>query len=77
MQPTSAYFKESSMLHFIRSLSRDERGVSALEYAILAGIVVAAVIAAGVVLNGNAQGGGLQGLFTTLMTKVTTSINGS
>jgi pilus assembly protein Flp/PilA len=64
------------MLQFIRSFSRDERGVSALEYAILAGIVVAAVIAAGVVLTGTSGtgGGGLQGLFNTLMNKVTTQI---
>jgi len=33
------------MLRFIRSLSRDERGVSALEYAVLAGIIIAAVVA--------------------------------
>lgn len=55
------------MLRFIRSLSRDERGVSALEYAVLAGIVVTAVVAAGAVLNG---GSGLASLFTTLMATI-------
>jgi pilus assembly protein Flp/PilA len=62
------------MLQFIRSFSRDERGVSALEYAILAGIVVGAVILAGTVLSGTNGTGGLQGLFNTLMQKVTSSI---
>lgn len=55
------------MLRFIRSLSRDERGVSALEYAVLAGIVVTAVVAAGAVLNGT---GGLASLFTSLMATI-------
>jgi pilus assembly protein Flp/PilA len=65
------------MLQFIRSFTRDERGVSALEYAILAGIVVAAVIAAGVVLTGNSGTTGLQGLFNTIMTKVSSEISGT
>ncbi|TCG06964.1 pilus assembly protein [Paraburkholderia steynii] len=59
------------MQRFIRALSHDERGVSALEYAVLAGIVVAAVVAAGAVLSGS---GGLQSLFTALITKVTNAI---
>jgi pilus assembly protein Flp/PilA len=54
------------MLQFIKSLSRDERGVTALEYAVLAGVVVVAVIAAGVVLNTQ-----LSAVFTSLMLKVT------
>lgn len=33
------------MLTFLKKLRRDERGVSALEYAILAAIVVLAVVA--------------------------------
>ncbi|GAB3626157.1 pilus assembly protein [Pandoraea terrae] len=53
------------MLQFIKSLSRDERGVSALEYAVLAGIVVVAVAAAGVVFSP-----ALSGLFTQLTTKI-------
>lgn len=32
------------MLTFLKMLRRDERGVSALEYAILAGLVLAAVV---------------------------------
>ena len=32
------------MLTFLKKLRRDERGVSALEYAILAGVVLAAVV---------------------------------
>lgn len=34
------------MKTLLKKLSRDERGVSALEYAILAGVIVAAVAAA-------------------------------
>jgi pilus assembly protein Flp/PilA len=75
MRPTSAYFKESFMLRFIQSLSRDERGVSALEYAILAGIVVAALVAAGSVLSNGTTG--LPGFFTTLMGKISGTIAGS
>ena len=54
------------MLQFIKSLSRDERGVTALEYAVLAGVIVVAVIAAGVLLNT-----GLSAVFTSLLAKVT------
>ena len=53
------------MLQFIKSLSRDERGVSALEYAVLAGIVVVAVVAVGVVFTP-----ALTGVFTNLTGKV-------
>ena len=52
------------MLRFIRSLSRDERGVSALEYAVLAGIIIVAVVA-----GAGTFSTGLQGLFTGLITK--------
>ncbi|MGF6266984.1 pilus assembly protein Flp/PilA [Paraburkholderia youngii] len=62
------------MLQFIKSLSRDERGVSALEYAVLAGIVVIAVVAAGVVFSGT---GGLPAVFTNAITKVTNAQNGN
>jgi pilus assembly protein Flp/PilA len=54
------------MLQFIKSLSRDERGVSALEYAVLAGIVVVAVVAVGVVFTP-----ALKGVFTNLTTQIT------
>jgi len=59
------------MLRFIRSLSRDERGVSALEYAVLAGIIVAALVTVGTLLSGSS---GLQSLFSTLITKATSAI---
>ncbi len=54
------------MLQFIKSLSRDERGVSALEYAVLAGIIVAAVVGIGVYLSP-----ALLTVFTNLITKIT------
>lgn len=54
------------MLQFIKSLSRDERGVTALEYAVLAGIVVVAVVAVGAIFTP-----GLSAVFTNLVTKVT------
>ena len=56
------------MLHFLRSLSRDERGVSALEYSVLACIVVVAVAAAGLIFGGNT---GLPALFSNMITHVT------
>ncbi|TKC86261.1 Flp family type IVb pilin [Trinickia terrae] len=59
------------MLQLIKSLARDERGVSALEYAVLAGIIVVAVVGAGSVLSGSS---GLSSLFTTLMTKISSAI---
>jgi len=36
---------EFIMLKFLRSLQRDDRGVSALEYAVLGGVIVVAVAA--------------------------------
>ncbi|CAB3803953.1 hypothetical protein LMG28614_05918 [Paraburkholderia ultramafica] len=57
------------MLRFIRSLSRDERGVSALEYAVLAGIVVAALVGVGTYLDT-----GLVTVFSTMLGKVTTAM---
>jgi pilus assembly protein Flp/PilA len=60
------------MLRFIRSLSRDERGVSALEYAVLGGIIVAVLVALGTYLTtGN---NGFNGLFSALITKATNAI---
>lgn len=56
------------MLRFLRSLSRDERGVSALEYSVLAGIVVVAVAAAGAIFGG---ADGLPALFQNMITHVT------
>ncbi|AOJ41601.1 Flp family type IVb pilin [Burkholderia sp. AU33423] len=60
------------MLQYVKSLLRDERGVSSLEYAVLAGIVVVALAAVGVILSSNA--GGLPSVFTTLINKVTSLI---
>lgn len=60
------------MRTFINQLWRDERGVSALEYAVLAGIVVVAVVAAGTVLSGTTTG--LPNLFTKVMTAITAAI---
>lgn len=56
------------MLRFVRLLSRDERGVSALEYSVLAGIVVVAVAAAGAIFGGV---DGLPALFNNMITHVT------
>jgi|GEM_PF-631496 len=56
------------MLRFVRFLSRDERGVSALEYSVLAGIVVVAVAAAGAIFGG---ADGLPALFNNMITHVT------
>ncbi|MCG5075278.1 Flp family type IVb pilin [Paraburkholderia tagetis] len=60
------------MLRFIRSLSRDERGVSSLEYAVLGGIIVAVLVALGTYLSG---AGGFQAVFTALLNQATTAIN--
>ncbi|AOK20010.1 pilus assembly protein [Burkholderia cepacia] len=57
------------MLQYVKSLLRDERGVSSLEYAVLAGIVVVALAAVGVILSSTSSG--LPSLFTALITKVT------
>lgn len=62
------------MLRFVRSLSRDERGVSSLEYAVLGGIVVAALVLVAAVLNGTSGGGGITGLFQTLIDKAASAI---
>jgi len=57
------------MRKFLISLQRDERGVTALEYAILAGVVVVAVIAAGATLSST-----LTTTFSTLSTKISAAI---
>lgn len=62
------------MRQFFKALRRDERGVSAMEYAVLAGIVVIAVAAAGTVLSGST---GLSSLFSNMITKITNAQNGS
>jgi pilus assembly protein Flp/PilA len=60
------------MLKFINLLKRDERGVTALEYAILAGVIVAAVVGVGASFSTN-----LQTVFRNLTTKVTNTISSS
>ncbi|HDR8941729.1 Flp family type IVb pilin [Burkholderia vietnamiensis] len=59
------------MLQYVKTLLRDERGVSSLEYAVLAGIVVVALVAVGTVLSGSS---GLSSIFTTLINKVSSLI---
>lgn len=54
------------MSKFINAFVRDERGVSAMEYAILAGIVVVALTAVGLTFSGS-----MTGLFTGLFAKIT------
>lgn len=61
------------MRTFITKLLRDERGVSAIEYAILAAIVVGAVAAAGAFLSDPTNG--LPGMFSTLMSKITAKVS--
>lgn len=58
------------MRKFIQSLLRDERGVSALEYAILAGMIVVVV---GVALT--TFGTELDNAFQALGAKVTAAVN--
>ena len=61
-----------SMRQFLKFFRRDERGVTALEYAILAGIIVVALVAVGTTFSTN-----LQAIFTQLTTKVSSTISGS
>ncbi|WP_061125013.1 Flp family type IVb pilin [Caballeronia catudaia] len=53
------------MQKLLKAFVRDERGVSAMEYAILAGIVVVALVAVGGAFSGE-----MQSIFTNLTTKV-------
>jgi pilus assembly protein Flp/PilA len=62
------------LINAIKRFTRDERGVSAMEYAVLAGIVVLAVAAAGTLLSDKTNG--LPGMFTKLMTTVNNSAAG-
>jgi pilus assembly protein Flp/PilA len=57
------------MRKFVQSLVRDERGVSALEYAILAGMIVV-VVGAAVTAFGNE----LTAAFTALGTKLKAAV---
>jgi len=58
-------FSGKQMSKFIKAFVRDERGVSAMEYAILAGIVVVALTLVGSSFSTN-----LQAVFNNLTTKV-------
>ncbi|SEF11105.1 pilus assembly protein Flp/PilA [Burkholderia sp. WP9] len=58
------------MSKLLKAFVRDERGVSAIEYAILAGIIVVALTAVGTAFNT-----GVQGLFTTLLSNIKTASN--
>jgi pilus assembly protein Flp/PilA len=60
------------MSKFLKAFVRDERGVSAMEYAILAGIVVVALGAVGSTFSGS-----MTGLFSALFTKITNASNPS
>ncbi|BAO88458.1 MULTISPECIES: Flp family type IVb pilin [Caballeronia] len=53
------------MQKLLKAFVRDERGVSAMEYAILAGIVVVALVAVGSAFSTN-----MTDIFSNLTTKV-------
>ncbi|CAL8475959.1 MULTISPECIES: Flp family type IVb pilin [Caballeronia] len=53
------------MQKLLKAFVRDERGVSAMEYAILAGIVVVALVAVGSAFSTN-----MTGIFSNLTDKV-------
>ena len=55
---------------FLKAFVRDEHGVSAMEYAVLAGIVVLALGGMAAAFNTN-----VSTMFTNLFTSVTTSQN--
>jgi pilus assembly protein Flp/PilA len=63
-------FSGKQMSKFLKAFIRDERGVSAIEYAILAGIIVVALTAVGTAFNT-----GIQGLFTSLITNIQKASN--
>lgn len=51
--------------HYLRALKVDERGVSAVEYALICSLIIIAIVA-GI----NALGGGLAAMWATLDTKI-------
>jgi pilus assembly protein Flp/PilA len=59
------------MRQFFKFFRRDERGVTALEYAILAGIIVVALVAVGTTFTSS-----LTGIYTALTSTVSTTIAG-
>jgi pilus assembly protein Flp/PilA len=56
------------MRKLFKAFVRDERGVSAMEYAVLAGIIVVALATAGAQFSTN-----FSSMFTKLFSKVTSS----
>jgi pilus assembly protein Flp/PilA len=58
------------MRNFFKAFVRDERGVSAMEYAVLAGIVVIALGGMAATFKTS-----IKTMFSTLFTQVTTSQN--
>jgi pilus assembly protein Flp/PilA len=59
------------MRKLLKAFVRDERGVSAMEYAVLAGIIVVALGAVGTTFSSN-----LQGLFSFVFTNATSAQTG-
>lgn len=59
------------MFTFLRTLQRDERGVSSMEYAVLAGIIVIAIVAVGTIVQNDTTG--IPGLFKNLMSTISTA----
>jgi pilus assembly protein Flp/PilA len=58
------------MRKLMKAFVRDERGVSAMEYAVLAGIIVVALVAVKATVSS-----GFSDLFSGLFTKVSNSAN--
>lgn len=54
----------------IRKFLKEEDGITAIEYGILAAIVCAAIVA----IFGGTGTGSLQGLFTTIMNKLSAAV---
>ncbi|MGI4859155.1 MAG: Flp family type IVb pilin [Janthinobacterium lividum] len=57
-----------NMSKFLKAFVRDERGVSAMEYAVLAGVIVVALVA-----SGTSFSSGVKAMFTTMFSNVWTA----
>lgn len=66
---TKAYVKARLL---VESFAQDQRGVTAIEYAII-GVAISAIVLA--VFNGTTDGGGLKGALDGAMTKIISKIN--
>lgn len=62
---------EAIMISAIRKFMKEEDGITALEYGVLAALVAATVFA----VFGNTAGGGLGTILTGLLKKVTDAVN--